>query len=60
MMWQIQYFLEWGFAVMQVLLQSEANVNLIFAALCIWAATGRGDRWCAGATALLHLLLILI
>lgn len=60
MMWQFQYFLEWGFAVMQALLQSEANVNLIFAALCIWAATGRGGSWVVGATALLHLLLSLI
>jgi len=52
MMWQLQELLAF--------LMGPEGTNLIFALLCLWAATGRGGRWCAGTTALLHLLLILI
>jgi hypothetical protein len=59
-MWQVQYVVDWSFEWLQVLIQAEADANLIFALLCLWAATGRGGCWCAGTTALMHLLLILI
>ncbi|AGI69363.1 hypothetical protein OAN307_c39340 [Octadecabacter antarcticus 307] len=38
---------------------SDPGTNLAFAALCVWAATGRTPYWCALIGAAIHLALAL-
>ena len=60
MMWQLQVILAALLAECAAVLQTEDVQNFLFAALALWAATGRGQRWCAILTAVLHVLLILL
>lgn len=56
MMWLIQLllelWLEW--------LAQPAHVNLLFAALALWAAIGRGMVWCALCAAMVHVALMFV
>ena len=56
MIWQLQPSIE----VLLLWLCSDQGTNLGFAALCLWAATGRGAHWCALIGAAAHLALALI
>ena len=52
MMWQIQPMLAWMF--------SAQAINLMFALLCVWGATGLSARWFAILSALLYLALAFV
>ena len=56
MMWYLQLFVE---CVAQGL-ADDAILNLIFAALAMWAGFGKSPRLCAVCTAALHLILVLL
>ena len=45
--------------IIDVLAADEA-VNLLFAVLCVWAASGRGATWCALLGAGVHMALALM
>ena len=56
MMWQVQVFAD----LMTAWLQSDQTINLIFAALCLWAAHSKEPKVCAWITALVHVILALL
>jgi len=51
MIWQIQSIVE----LCAQWISSEAGTNVMFAGLCLWAASGRRVWWCGAVGAALHL-----